>query len=283
MKAFQSNELKEAVLRHYASLLERFTVPYEELMLKTRYGDTYVLAAGDKEKPPVILLHGSSMNAAMWISDMNAMSDRYRVYAPDMPGEPGKSDEEQWPFDTPDYAEWLLDVLDGLSIQSAVIAGASLGAWLATKFAIIHPERASKLVLLCPAGIGSQNHAFKDIALSLLAKGEEGVTELFTVINGGAPVQEAVMNYQKLIAAAFRSRQEPIPSFTDEELKRLTMPCIVFVGEKDIMLRSDETAARVSALMPQAEVVVLPDRGHSLSGLGDEIMAFLDRQTIQNA
>ena len=276
MKAFKSSELKKAVLSHYDMLLEKMALPFKELTLSTRKGDTYILASGDTANPSVIFLHGSSMNSAMWINDFNLMSQQHRVYAPDIPGEPGKSDEEQLPFDTDDYTEWLTDVFDGLSIKKAAIVGASLGAWLAAKFSMMNLQRVDKLVLLSPAGIGSQNHAFKDIAMSLLLKGEEGVTELFTVINGGNPVPEAVMDYQKLIAVSFNSRQEPIPTFSDDELMRLTMPCIIFAGEKDIMFRSDETADRVSRLMPQAEVVILPDKGHSLTGLADRIIEFID-------
>jgi len=275
MKAFNSPESKAAVLSHYEVLLNRLTIPYERLNIGTRYGETFILSAGDKENPPLFLLHGSSMNSAMWINDINAMSRQYRVYAPDIPGEPGQSDEEQLPFETEDYTEWLSDVLDGLGIDKTIIVGASLGAWLATKFTVSNPEKVSKLVLLCPAGIGSQNSAFKDIAISLLSKGETGVNELFCVINGGDPVPEAILSYQKLIATSFNARQEPIPTFKDDELRRLVMPCAIFVGGKDIMLRSDQTADRVAKLMPHAEVMVLPDKGHSLTGLADQIMAFL--------
>ena len=88
---------------------------------------------------------------------------------------------------------------------------------------------------------------------------------------------ETIMNYQKLIAWAFNSRQEPIPMFSDDELKRLIMPCIVFAGAKDIMLRTDETEERLARLAPSAEVVILPDKGHSLSGLVDKIIEFLEK------
>jgi len=280
MNAFKTQESREAVFNYYNMLLEKLTVPHEELNINTRFGNTFLLAAGDETKPPIILLHGSSMTSAMWIGDINILSRDYRVYAPDMPGEPGKSHDEQLPFDTSDYADWLLDVINGLSLDKATLAGASLGAWLAIKVSINHPNKISRLVLLCPAGIGSQNEAFKEIALSLLSKGEDGVNELFAQINGGTPVPEIIMNYQKLIAWAFNSRQEPIPIFTDNELKRLTMPCIVFVGAKDIMLRSDETADRLSKLVPHAEVVTLPDKGHSLSGLSDKFVEFLKKNSI---
>ena len=277
MKAFKTQEGKEAVFNYYNNLLEKLTVPHEEFNINTRYGSTFILAAGDEANPPIVLLHGSSMTSAMWIGDINILSGNYRVYAPDIPGEPGKSNDEQLPFDTLDYVNWLFDVLSGLSLDKIILAGASLGAWLAVKFAISHAEKISQLVLLCPAGIGSQNNAFKDIAMSLLSKGEDGVNELFIQINGGNPVPEIIMNYSKLIAWAFNSRQEPIPTFTDEELKRLIMPCVVFVGAKDIMLRSDETADRLSKLLPSAEVITLPDKGHSLSGLADKFVAFFER------
>jgi pimeloyl-ACP methyl ester carboxylesterase len=83
------------------------------------------------------------------------------------------------------------------------------------------------------------------------------------------------MNYQKVIAGAFRSRQEPIPIFTDGEISRLTMPVIVFLGAKDIILNSGETADRLESLLPHARIVMLPGRGHSLSGLSDEIITYL--------
>lgn len=276
MKAFKSPDGKATVLNYYNMLLEYLTVPYEKLTVQTRFGDTFILAAGDPAKPPIVLLHGSSMNSAMWVGDINKLSAYFRVYAPDMPGEPGQSDENQLPFETDEYADWVLDVLSALSTDRTALAGASLGAWLAAKFSIRHPDRVSKLILLCPAGIGSQNHEFKDIAFSLLQKGEAGIDELFRKINGDNPIPEIVLNYQKLIAVFFNLRQEIVPAFSDEELRRLTMPSIVFVGDKDIMLKSEETAERFSRLVPHGRIVRLPDSGHALSGLTDYFLDFLD-------
>lgn len=275
MNAFKTNEGKQAVIEYYNMLLSYMNISHEELSVATRYGDTFLLAAGDKEKEPVILLHGSSMNSAMWIRDIEEMSKYFRVYAPDLPGEPGRSNEEQLPFDNMDYMLWLSDVFEALHISTANLVGLSLGAWLAVKFASNYSDKVKKLVLLCPAGIGGQNHAFKDIAMALLPKGESGVDELFQMINGGNPIPEIMLNYQKLIAGVFNSRMEPIPIFTDEDLKRLTMPSLLIVGEKDIMLNSLETAERYKRLVPTASIMVLPDAGHSLTGKTGEIINFL--------
>lgn len=277
MKAFNSEQGKEAVMNYYGMMLEKLTVPHEKIEVGTRFGKTFVICAGEKSAPPMFLLHGSSMNSSMWVGDIPKYSGAYRVYAPDMPGEPGKSDENQLPFDSSDYSDWLSDVMSALGVKKTVLIGASLGAWLAVKFSVEHPESVEKLVLLCPGGIGSQNHKFKEIALSLLTKGEEGVNELFRMINGGAEIPEAVLNYQKLIAVSFNSRKEELPVFSDGDLKKLNMPVAVFVGGKDIMLRSDETIDRITRLLPDATAVMLPERGHSLSGLCDDILGFLNR------
>lgn len=275
MNAFKSLEGKKAVVEYYNMLLAHSGISHERITVNTRHGETFVLAAGDVTNPPVILLHGSSMNSVMWIKDMDKLSQQYRVYAPDMPGEPGQSDEEQLPFDSMDYVDWLADVLAALKVDHVMLVGISLGAWLAAKYAIAYPQQVHKLVLLCPAGIGGQNHAFKDIAMSLLIKGEAGVDELFQRINGNQPIPEIMLNYQKLIAAVFNSRQEVVPLFADKALARLAMPSMLIVGEKDIMLNSLETAKRYARLAPNATVVVRPDAGHSLVGLADEILEFI--------
>lgn len=277
-KVFRSMEGKNAILKSYDSLLQRassnYSGKYERLTVKTRFGDTFVLATGKTDTPPLVLLHGSSMNSIMWAKDMQAFAKDYRVYAPDMPGEPGRSVERQLPFDASDYVDWLVDVFDGLSINTAILGGASLGAWLSIKFAIEYPERVDLLILLCPAGVGSQNHAFKDIALSLLSQGEKGVDALLTQING-APIPEVMLNYQKLIATVFNSRQEPIPMFSDEDLSSISVPSALFFGENDIMLDPTEAVERFSKLVPNATVSLILGKGHSLTGLTDEIMRFV--------
>lgn len=277
MNAFKTQDGKKAVIEYYDSLLKELNAPYEKVNIDTRYGNTFLLAAGDPANEPVILLHGSSMNSAMWIKDIEKMSEYYRVYAPDLPGEPGQSSEEQLSFDSMDYVEWLNDLLFALHIEEVNLVGLSLGAWLATKFSSNYAEKVNKLVLLCPAGIGGQNHDFKDIAMSLLVKGESGADELVQLINGGKKIPKIMLDYQKLIAAVFNTRQEVIPIFSDEELKRLVMPSLLMVGAKDIMLNSLETAERYKQLVQNAEVVVLPDAGHSLVGFTDEIMSFLKK------
>ncbi|MCX7747742.1 MAG: alpha/beta hydrolase [Clostridia bacterium] len=270
-KAFKTQQGRDEVLKYSDMLLEKLTIPYERLNINTRHGNTFCIAAGDIFAPPMVLLHGSSMNSIMWVSDILKYYQKYRVYALDIPGEAGRSDERQLPFTTSDLDDWLYDIFNELSISKAVVIGASLGAWLAAKFAIRYPDKIDKLVLLCPAGIGTQNKTFIFTALFHMLLGEKGIRRLFKIINGNVDMPEIILKFQILIGKNFNIRREPIPIFSDEELRHLTMPVFLFVGAKDIMLHSMETADRMKKLVPNARINILPEGGHSIINLTDTI------------
>lgn len=274
--AFKSKEGKEEVLKYYDFLLTKGSLPHEKIMVNTSYGETFIIAMGKKELPPLILLHGSGMNSAMWIKEMEEYSKTHRVYAVDMPGEPGKSDENQLPFEGDDFSNWLNDVFNELLIEKASIVGISLGAWLGTKFAIKYSDKVDKLILLCPAGIGPQKKSFIFKFLFYSIFGEKGIDKLYYKINGDKPIPEIMLNYQKLIAKHFNFRKVTIPIFTDNELRKLTMPVALFVGGKDVMLHSEKTANRLGSLLNHAEINFIQEEGHSIVNQGNEIRKFLN-------
>ena len=274
--AFKSEEGKKEIFKYYELLLTKVDSAYEEIKVNTSYGDTYLIAMGEKNLPPLILLHGSGMNSAMWIKEMEQYSLKHRVYAIDMPGEPGKSDERQLPFESDDFSNWLNEVFNVLSIEKASIVGISLGAWLGAKFAIKYSEKVNKLVLLCPAGIGPQKKSFIFKFLFYSLYGEKGIDKLYYKINGDKLIPQIMLNYQKLIAKHFNFRRVTIPIFSDNELKKLTMPVALFVGGKDIMLHSEKTANRLGSLLNHAEINYIQEEGHSIVNQGECIREFLN-------
>lgn len=72
--AFKSQEGKSRILEIYDSVLEGWYSPNEKFYVDTRYGKTFIIASGEKEAPPIILLHGSDMNSAMWMRDVRKYS-----------------------------------------------------------------------------------------------------------------------------------------------------------------------------------------------------------------
>lgn len=276
VQAFKSEEGKNEILKYYESLVDKYSVSHEEIYINTNYGETFIMASGKEDLPPLILLHGSGMNSVMWINEMEKYSHKYRVYAVDIPGEPGKSNEIQLSLEGDNFANWLNDVFDALSIEKASLVGISLGAWLGAKFSIKYSQKINKLVLLCPAGIGPQKKSFIFKSIFYMLLGERGIDKLYYKINGNKLIPQEMLNYQKLIAKHFNFRKEVIPLFTDNELIKLTMPIALFVGGKDIMLHSKITVKRLESLLRHANINLIHNEGHSLVNQGDEIRKFLN-------
>lgn len=105
--------------------------------------------------------------------------------------------------------------------------------------------------------------------------GEKGREKIARSLYGNQPVSEATIKYTTLIAEHFKPRTEKIPVFFDEQLRKLTMPVLCIAGENDVMLNSAQTAARIHALVPNADMQVIPGAGHALANTAYDITAFL--------
>lgn len=274
--AFRTPEGKAALQQYTDGLLAYWMAPHEIRYAHTRFGHAHVIVSGPTDAPAVVLLHGSAMSSVMWTGDAPVFARTHRVFAVDLPGEPGKSDDRQLPFKGLAFAEWLDDVFRALNLQSASLVGISLGAWVALKFAAEYPDRVDKLVLLSPAGIGPQKVSFLITSTLLNLLGEGMKRRLLPKVNGTQELPEVVLHYQRLIDDHFNYRKELLPLFTNRELKRLSMPVLAIAGGKDAMFHMDRAAQRLKKLVPHAAVRVLPEAGHVLIGMAEEISRFLN-------
>jgi pimeloyl-ACP methyl ester carboxylesterase len=281
---YTSAEGAREVERRYREFLEHWPVPSEHLRVPTREGETFVVSCGPRDAPPLVLLHGSKANTAMWAADAAVWSARFRIHAIDMIGEPGLSAPSRPALASDAYASWLDDVLDALHVEHASVAGVSLGGWLAVDYAIRRPERIDRLVLLCPGGIGRQKYGVLVAALLLAPFGRRGRRALMRFALGARPPAEphqepegarAFADFVMLIDRHLRPRMDRLPVFGDDLLRRLTMPVLVIVGGRDTMLDSDGTRRRMARNVPQATVDLLPEAGHLLRGQATRILEFL--------
>lgn len=278
MKIYKSPAGERAVAERYRELLDRWPVPNEQLRVPTREGETFVVASGPADAPPVLLLHGSTANTVMWSQDVAAWSTSFRVYAVDMIGEPGLSAPARPPLASEAYARWLDDVLTGLGLTTVALVGVSLGGWLAMDFATRCPDRVDRVVLLNPSGIGRQRFGFLFKAMLLSLLGERGLRRTLEIAAAPIPPEALrgteIADLTVLIARHFRPRMGKIPVFSDDALLALPMPVLVIVGAHDTLLDATDTARR-AATIPHATVRVLPDAGHIIWGQTDEIDEFL--------
>ena len=105
---------------------------------------------------PVVLLHGGgpgASGASNFRRNLPVFAEHFRTFVVDQPGY-GKSDKPEVKGNYFTFAaDALTDLLDELGIQKTHLVGNSLGGGTAVRFALSHPERAGRLVLMGPGGL----------------------------------------------------------------------------------------------------------------------------------
>lgn len=245
------------VRAYYNGVLDRF--PFGRRYVETTFGQTFVLTAGQESSPPIILLHGSCSNSAFWFSEIMALANWFRVYAVDIIGEAGNSDEHRPDLVSDAFAHWMSDVLDALGLEKAVLVGNSLGGWMALKFATAHPERVAKLILIASAGLAQTRPEF--LSSVEQARRADGTAPVNSAIIGEQSIPKEVLDFMNLIVANY-DPIENLPVFADELLRRLNMPVLFIDGEDDVIIDAQRSAERLTSLVPSAVVRLLPGSGH---------------------
>jgi 4,5:9,10-diseco-3-hydroxy-5,9,17-trioxoandrosta-1(10),2-diene-4-oate hydrolase len=111
---------------------------------------------GGPEGSPVVLLHGGGPGATAWSNfgrNVPVFARSFRTLAVDQPGfglsdKPAEHDQ-YWTFS----AAALAGLLDELGVERVHLVGNSLGGGTAVRFALTHPDRVGRLVLMAPGGL----------------------------------------------------------------------------------------------------------------------------------
>ena len=98
------------------------------------------------EGDPLLLIPYLSADHACYAFQLPAYTEHFSCIAIDLPGT-GESDKPPGPYSTEAYAEQVAGFLGAIGIESAHVAGVSLGAGVAMHLAARHPERVRSLSL----------------------------------------------------------------------------------------------------------------------------------------
>jgi pimeloyl-ACP methyl ester carboxylesterase len=106
-------------------------------------------------RPVLLLIHGMAGSSVTWREVMPALSRRYTVIAPDLPGH-GESDKPRQDYSLGAHANALRDLMLALGIDRATVVGQSLGGGVAMQLAYQHPRHCERLVLVSSGGLGKE-------------------------------------------------------------------------------------------------------------------------------
>jgi pimeloyl-ACP methyl ester carboxylesterase len=258
----------------YDALLERWGVPVEQLDV----GGTHVNACGPLDAPPVVLLAGHGATSPVWFSVAPRLAQDHRVYAIDLVGDAGRSTGTP-PRTIDELMDWLTGVLDGLRVDRPLLVGHSYGAWIALTYTLRNPARVGRLALIDPTDCftGLRLPYIARALPSLLRPSRQRTLSFLRWETQGLPVDQ-----QWLELAALAAEQPTAPVVrpkrpTDDQLRSLQPPPLVFVAARSKSHNPDHLIRRVTTLIPSATVVRIADATHhSLPALhADELVKAL--------
>ncbi|MEW2178193.1 alpha/beta fold hydrolase [Streptomyces sp. NPDC005406] len=129
-------------------------IPYEEIKAPVSGGALAALRwpATDPGAPVVVALHGITANALSWGTVARQLAGRVTLIAPDLRGRAGSSGVPG-PYGIAAHADDIAALTEALGLDRVVLAGHSMGAFVAALAAVRHPLRFGPL-LLVDGGIG---------------------------------------------------------------------------------------------------------------------------------
>ncbi len=222
------------------------------------------------EGPAVVLLHGYPLDGAMWSGVARALSGRFRVLKPDLPGRGETAAAASGSID--EYADFAGAILDALPAPSG-LAGFSMGGYVALALARRRPAKLAALALV-------DTRASADDAAGK-AKRDEAIATVRSA--GVAAIAEAMV--PRLLAPSALSnadlverlkrimlRQKPETVAADlaamrdrsdsrDALSALTLPTLVVVGDADALTPPADSHAMADAIAG-ARLVTVPAAGH---------------------
>ncbi len=241
----------------------------ELLGSKVRYYDAGPAPDGARagDGPNLIFLHGLGGDAADWAPNIGPVSKHYHVYALDQIGF-GRSDKPSGDYKIETFVTYLEGFMQVLNIPKATLVGNSLGGWIAAEFAIRHPDRVDKLVLVDAAGLRAR--ASEILPVFGLAAWAEKRQQLEGALRDRRLVEIEFERFslawhlkrgdsktiERVVASVLAGKE-----FLDDNAAAIRAPTLVLWGRNDLWIPL-AMGERLAKAVPGAKLVVLDRCGH---------------------
>jgi pimeloyl-ACP methyl ester carboxylesterase len=221
--------------------------------------------------PVVVLLHGLGGNSSNWAFNFAALSQKFRVIAPDQIGF-GRSDKPLINYRVGTYADFLDKFLDELKVERASLVGNSMGGWVAALYAVKYPKRVERVVLVDAAGFAPP----KDYDLSALSGLNPSTREQARYL-AGLVFFNPLFKTEAAVDATLTARMSAGDGYTiqslvesiyrnedmlDGKLAGLKQPVLLIWGKEDGLTPFAREGEKFRRELPSAQFVVFDGCGH---------------------
>lgn len=254
--------------------------------------ELFYTVQGDSNNPSLLLISGFNSDSSAWAALMPFLVKHYQVIRFDNRGI-GRTTAPNHPYTVQQMAADTVALLDVLSIETAHIAGHSLGGQIAQELALSYPDKVVSLLLLScwaerDAKFNSLIQLFGDLAQQLDATLYYKIlvpwlfTESFYAMPGLMDQLLIWIESQPFPPTPhglYHQSRAVLSSGTIERLAQIHCPTLVLVGQEDL-LTPVRFSQQLAAGIAKAELVVLERGGHSFivetpEAVGQAMLRFL--------
>ncbi len=219
--------------------------------------------------PVVVCVHGFCQSSAYWAPTLDRLSESgVAGIAVDLPGFGGSADAPG-PYTMEGYADAIARLLDARDLARVTIVGGSMGGVVAQHFALRHPDRLERLLLVATGG-------FTGDPAAALAKADQMAEAPWTdeaiaaQVNGffhRPPPADEIAVYRRIVGmanrqAAVAAARSNANSRTFERLGEITAPTLIVQGRHD-RGRTPEHGAAMRDSIAGARLAILEGSGHT--------------------
>ena len=261
------------------------SLPVRNLRRQLKHGQLFWREVGRGQT--VVFLHGSWHDGDQWSNVLSQLGQQYHCLAPDLMGF-GESQrlKDKSAYSIAMQVNTLAELLESLRLDSVVLVGQSLGAWVAARYALSHPEQVKALCVLEPEGLSYDPKRWQQARwlISPLAGLWLAFAKLFTrkPKPGRVPawlqntrLRQLFKRYPVACRLLFQRRRKVLePEIVGTQLASLSMPMAVLQGEGAGEI-SQQLTQLFTMAAPGAVVKVLPGNDELPSYEADAIAKFL--------
>jgi pimeloyl-ACP methyl ester carboxylesterase len=226
---------------------------------------------GDTSAPAVLLLPGPTDSWRSYEPILELLPRGVRTIAVSQRGH-GDSDKPAAGYGVEDFAGDVVPMLDTLGISEAVIVGHSGSCLVARRVALDHPDRVAGLILEASPTTLCGEVRLLDFVETVVASLADPIGRDFArsvVVDTSSTslppdvVEALVDELLKVPAHVWKEMFAQLLHYDDtKELPQLEPPTLLIWGDADTLI-SREMQARLEGSIPDAELLVYPDVGHT--------------------
>jgi pimeloyl-ACP methyl ester carboxylesterase len=224
--------------------------PVESGMAPVNDIQMYYAVYGNGE--PVLLIHGGLGHADVWGFQVPVLAATHKVIVADSRGH-GRSTRSDKSYGYALMADDYLALLGHLKIDRVALVGWSDGGIIGLDIAIRHPERLTRLFAFAanytPAGV-KQSVGSDPTFNAYIARAGEDYARL-------SPTPKEFDAFVAQISKMWATE----PNYTQEQLRGITVPTVIFDGDHDEAIEPAHTA-EMPELIPGAKLVIMKDASH---------------------